>query len=215
MEIYSNEEQQVEAIKRFWQQHGTSIIAGIAIGLAGLYAFRFYQDKQLTTLGTQSSQYTQLVEQLGDEKGDKKVWLVETQKFIEANPGSNYAVMAALLSAKEAALAGDLAVAEKQLTSVLSSVSASKYPEIFAVATLRLARVQSELGQYPQAIKTLEAKLPAAFTAQLEELRGDIWLRSGDAVKAKSAYTAAKTAAGDANNPLLQVKLNELAHVAG
>ncbi len=40
MEIYNNEEQQVEAIKRFWKQNGTSILAGIAIGLAGLYGFR-------------------------------------------------------------------------------------------------------------------------------------------------------------------------------
>ncbi len=63
MEIYNNEEQQVEAIKRFWKQNGTSILAGIAIGLAGLYGFRAYQDNQLAQIEAQSSQYAKLIEQ--------------------------------------------------------------------------------------------------------------------------------------------------------
>ncbi len=41
MEIYSSEEQQVEAIKRFWQQYGKAILGGVVLGLAALYGFRF------------------------------------------------------------------------------------------------------------------------------------------------------------------------------
>ena len=37
MEIYNSEEQQVEAIKRFWKENGTAIIAGVVLGLGGLY----------------------------------------------------------------------------------------------------------------------------------------------------------------------------------
>ena len=40
MEIYNTEEQQVEAIKRFFREHGLSMVAGIVIGLGGLYGFR-------------------------------------------------------------------------------------------------------------------------------------------------------------------------------
>ena len=36
MEIYNSEEQQVEAIKRFWKENGTAIIAGVVLGLGGL-----------------------------------------------------------------------------------------------------------------------------------------------------------------------------------
>ena len=57
--------------------------------------------------------------------------------------------------------------------------------------------------------------MPAAFAAQQNELKGDVWLKSGDEVKAKAAYKAAQLVTEMGNNPLLDVKLNELAHVAG
>lgn len=212
MEIYNTEEQQVEAIKRFWKQNGVSIIAGVAIGLAGLYGFRYYQAQQLQAVEGQSAQYAALVDKVADEKADKAAWLVEAQSFIEGNPGSSYSVLTALLTAKEAALAKNYQVAEKQLAWVIAN---TKEQEIIAVATIRLARVQAEQNNFDAAIATLNAVLPASFNAQQQELKGDVLLKSGDEVKAKSAYQAALAAAAEGKNPLLQVKLNELAHVAG
>ena len=86
MEIYNTEEQQVEAIKRFWKQNGVSIIAGVVIGLAGLYGFRFYQAQQVASIQGQSSQYATLIEKIAAEGADKPAWLIEAQTFIEANP---------------------------------------------------------------------------------------------------------------------------------
>ncbi|RVU41809.1 tetratricopeptide repeat protein [Rheinheimera riviphila] len=211
MEIYNTEEQQVEAIKRFWKQNGVSIIAGVVIGLAGLYGFRYYQSQQVASIEGQSSQYAALIEKVGAEGTDKPAWLIEAQTFIEANPGSSYAVLTALLAAKEAVLAKDYGVAEKQLSWVVAN---TKTPEIIAVATLRLARVQTEQGNFDAALSTLNATLPTSFTAQQQELKGDVLLKSGDEAKAKAAYQAALAAVEDGKNPLLQVKLNELAHVA-
>jgi len=212
MEIYNTEEQQVEAIKRFWKNNGTSILAGIAIGLAGLYGFRYYQTQQLGALEAQSGQYAALIEQASAEGADKATWLVETQKFIDANKGSSYSVLAALLAAKEAAFLKDYAAAEKQLAFVIAT---SKAPEVIALATLRQARLQLEQANYEAALKTLETTVPASFVAQQQELKGDVLLRAGDESKAKAAYQAALTASEAGKNPLLQVKLNELAHVAG
>ena len=36
MEVYTTEEQQVEVIKEWWKENGTSVIAGTVIGLVGL-----------------------------------------------------------------------------------------------------------------------------------------------------------------------------------
>ncbi len=212
MEIYNTEEQQVEAIKRFWKQNGLSIIAGVAIGLAGLYGFRYYQAQQVATIQGQSAQYATLIEKIAVEGTDKSAWQIEAQTFIEANPASSYAVLTALLAAKEAVLAKDYGVAEKQLSWVIAN---TKAVEIIAVATLRLARVQTEQANYEAALATLNATLPKSFTAQQQELKGDVLLKSGDEAKAKAAYQAALAAAEDGKSPLLQVKLNELAHVAG
>ena len=47
MEHYETEEQQVEAIKRFWKENGTAIIVGAVLGLGGLWGWRYYNDEQI------------------------------------------------------------------------------------------------------------------------------------------------------------------------
>ncbi len=94
-------------------------------------------------------------------------------------------------------------------------ISSSKVPEVLAVAQLRLARVQAEQAKYKEALATLAATMPAAFAAQQNELKGDVLLKSGDEVAALAAYKAAQAGSEAGKNPLLDVKLNELAHVAG
>ena len=41
MDIYSTEEQQVDAIKQFWKDYGSSIIVGAVVGLGGLYGWNY------------------------------------------------------------------------------------------------------------------------------------------------------------------------------
>jgi len=212
MEIYNTEEQQVEAIKRFFREHGLSMVAGIVIGLGGLYGFRFYQAKQLEAQQAQSVAYAVLVDKAAAEGADKKAWLVDAQKFIADHKDSNYSHLTALMAAKEAVVLKDYAAAELQLSAVAAS---SKVPEVVAVAQLRLARVQAEQAKYKEALATLAATMPAAFAAQQNELKGDVLLKSGDETAALSAYKAAQAVTEVGKNPLLDVKLNELAHVAG
>ena len=212
MEVYSTEEQQVEAIKRFLRENGLSIVAGIVLGLGGLYGYRHYQATQLEAAEAHSTGYSNLTQVLTDEKADKSAFTADAQKFIDANKESSYSALAALLSAKELVAAKDYAAAEKQLSWVVAN---HKEAELVAVAQLRLARVQAEHKKYPDALKTLGATMPAAFASQQAELKGDVLAASGDAAGAKAAYKAAKAASGTEQNPLLDVKLNELAHVAG
>ena len=74
---------------------------------------------------------------------------------------------------------------------------------------------EAHLAQGSSAADTTRKQSPESFAAQQQELKGDVLLKSGDEVKAKAAYLAALAAAEAGKNPLLQVKLNELAHVAG
>lgn len=212
MEIYSNDEQQVEALQRFLKENGLAIAAGLLIGFAGLYGFRYYQQNQLEQLEAQSAAYSQLLEESQKPDADKEAWLVSAKKFVDDNQSSSYAALTALLSAKEAVLKKDFAMAEIQLRWVVTN---SKEAEVVALAQLRLARVEAEQAKYKEALATLEVTMPAAFTAQQHELKGDVWLKSGDEVKAKAAYKAAQLVTEMGKNPLLDVKLNELAHVAG
>ena len=49
MEIYSTEEQQAEAIKRFFRENGLSLALGVIVGLGGLYGWKAYNQNQITT----------------------------------------------------------------------------------------------------------------------------------------------------------------------
>lgn len=205
MEIYTSEEQQVEAIKRFWNQYGKAILGGVVIGLTSLYGWRYYQAEQRASAEALSNSYAQLVQQQGNDEE----WLAQAQRFIGEQGSNNYAIFAALLSAKEAVNAGDLAAASNHL---LWAQRNSKDANVKAIAQIRLARVQRELGDFTAALSTVNQTMPASFAAQQAELKGDILQASGDLAAAKTAFEQALAQAGE-NSQLLQIKLDELAHI--
>lgn len=206
MEIYSSEEQQVEAIKRFWNEYGKAILGGVVVGLAALYGWRYYQAEQRASAEALSGSYAQLIQQ----QSSNEEWLAQAQSFIAEQGSSNYAVFAALLAAKEAVNASNLPEAIKQLSWVQQNTTDAS---VKAIAQIRLARVQRETGDYAAALATLNQTVPASFAAQQAELKGDVLQASGDLPAAKAAYQQALAQAGQ-NTQLLQIKLDELAHIA-
>ena len=206
MEIYTSEEQQVEAIKRFWNEYGKAILGGVVIGLAALYGWRYYQAEQRASAEALSGSYAQLIQQ----QSSNEEWLAQAQSFIAEQGSSSYAVFAALLAAKEAVNASNLPEAIKQLSWVQQNTTDAS---VKAIAQIRLARVQRETGDYAAALATLNQTVPASFAAQQAELKGDVLQASGDLPAAKAAYQQALAQAGQ-NTQLLQIKLDELAHIA-
>jgi predicted negative regulator of RcsB-dependent stress response len=83
------------------------------------------------------------------------------------------------------------------------------------LARLRFARVEQQLGHHEEALALLDVTKAGAFTAQVQEVRGDILLAKGDRAGARLAYQAAMTeGAGkeaDASRAeLLRLKLQDL-----
>lgn len=200
MEIYSTEEQQAEAIKRFFRENGLSLALGVIVGLGGLYGWKAYNQNQITTAEQASDAYTKLVE--SDDM------LVAADVFISDNKGTHYASLAAFVAAKEAVETQNLDVASEKLSWIVANVDNK---QLKAIAITRLARIQIAQQQYDDALTTLNAPLPEAFNANVAELKGDIYLKQGNKAQARTAYQAAVNAGGSATNPLLQIKLDDLA----
>ncbi|KNC65097.1 YfgM family protein [Pseudoalteromonas ardens] len=203
MEIYSTEEQQAEAIKRFFRENGTSLIIGAVLGLGGLYGWKAYNQHQIDTAEAGSEAYNQLV-----DSGDV---LTKSDDFLATNGESSYAVLAAFVAAKEAVEQGKLDVAQEKLNFAANTV---KSPELKATAYLRLARVQAAREDYSAALATLGNPMPESFAAQVAEVKGDVLLAQGNKEAARDEYQKAVTAGGSDNNPLLQIKLDDLASTA-
>ncbi|NWL17698.1 MULTISPECIES: YfgM family protein [unclassified Pseudoalteromonas] len=200
MEIYSTEEQQAEAIKRFFRENGLSLALGVIVGLGGLYGWKAYNQNQITTAEQASDAYTKLVE--------SDSVLASADAFITENKDTQYATLAAFVAAKEAVDAQNLDVANEKLSWIVTNVDNA---ELKAIATTRLARVQIAQQQYDDALSTLNAPLPEAFNANVAELKGDIYTQQGNKEQARVAYQAAVDAGGLTSNPLLQIKLDDLA----
>ena len=61
MDVYKTEEEQVEAIKKWWSENGKSIIAGIIIGIAAIFGWRGYENHAAMQAKSASTLYEQLL----------------------------------------------------------------------------------------------------------------------------------------------------------
>lgn len=208
MEIYQTEEQQVEAIKGYWQKNGSTIIAGIVIGFAGFIGVNLYKDNKLANEVAVSDSYQTLFE---ESETNPAGFTENGEKFVAENGESSYVTLASFALANEAASQKDWEGTKKQLTNAINTAPTAG---IKAIASLRLARVQVELEQYDEAIATLNNKLPESFTAAAEEIKGDAYILQGKKELARNAYQAAIAADGLATSPSLQVKFDDLAQAS-
>lgn len=204
MEVYTTEEQQVEVIKNWWKENGTSVIAGTVIGLVGLFGWRYYNEHQQTTQEAASQAYNEMSAQLA--KGDA-AGFEQAQSFISAHKGDSYAELAALQLAAAAVKADKLDLAAEQLTQVATSGDESIRP----IAALRLARVLNDQGKADEALAQLGKINNDAFKAQVTEVRGDILQKQGKSEEARDAYQAAADAGGLQSSAELKLKMDDLA----
>lgn len=205
MDIHQTEEQQVEAIKKFWNENGNSIIAGLVIGFSAWIGYGLYQENKLEQEFAVSDSYQSVVKLAAD---DKEKYRQAGENFIKENAESSYSALTALSLAKDAAESKDWSQVEKYLTTAIAKATDNG---IKSIATVRLARVQIELEQYEAALTTLSATLPESFTAIVEETKGDAYLKQGKVSQARTAYQAALAVEGQSSNQNLQMKLDDLA----
>nr|WP_136250187.1 tetratricopeptide repeat protein [Ningiella ruwaisensis] len=200
MERYETEEQQIEAIKRFWKENGMVIILGAVIGLGGLWGWRWYNDSVISAKEEASKAYQASVEQFAESESTDALIA-----FVEENKDTAYAKLASLIAAQQAVEAEDFEQAKSHL-----SLAADGSSEVADVAKLRLAKVQLQLEEYDSAISTLESVNASAFADQVQELKGDIYYIQGKYEQAQSAYNQALVELpGDQS---IQMKLDNIAY---
>jgi len=203
VEIYSTEEQQVDAIKQFWKDYGSSIAIGAVVGLGGLFGWNTYSDMKVKS----AEQASESFEQLANNATNPAVFIEGAGNFVKEHDQKGYQALLELMTAKAAVDAGDLTKAEDAYKRI---IVAKPGASIDMVATIRLARLQAEQGNVGTALQTLESVTDTAFVSQREELKGDFLVRQGDLVSAKQAYQTAIDNGGALTNPALTIKLDNL-----
>lgn len=206
MDVYTTEDQQVEAIKKWWKKNGTSLVAGVLIGLSAVIGWRMWIDQKNTDAEVASAKYDSMMNAQGQGLGD--IVLEQANGIIGQHPETAYAALAAILSAKISLEKGDTQAARNHYNWVITQ---SKSDNLKPLARLRLARVLLDAGEHQQALDLLGSDADS-YTSLTEETRGDIYLAMNQADKAKSAYQAALDApdADSGVKRILQMKIEDL-----
>lgn len=209
MEEYRTEEEQVEALRRWWNENGRSTVAAVIVALAAGFGWQGWQSHQQAQREQASDAYQALLQALGQPGSPQQSPGVELAEQLKAEySSSTYAQFAALHLAALAVNQGDLAEAEAQLRWVLGK--ASRGSDTALVAQLRLARVVAAKGETEQALSIL-AQDSGSFHASYAAARGDILLAAGRDEEARDAYNQALSQGGmGVNLPALQQKLQSL-----
>jgi len=201
------EEEQVEAIKKWWAENGRAIIFGILIGGGAIFGWRWLDSYQLQQAQYASVAYQRILDEYN--KGNAGQVDAGVQSLREDYASTPYPALASLIAAKLAVDADNLDGAVEALRWAMEN---SPEQDVRYIATLRLSRVLSAQKNHSDAFNVLDREFPVAYTALVEEVRGDILVAQGNPALARAAYARAQAAnPGRGSSSLLQMKLDDLA----
>jgi predicted negative regulator of RcsB-dependent stress response len=204
VEIYENENDQVDAIKRFFAENGKALAVGVILGVGALVGWRYWNSHQTESARSASLSYQTVVSSLSAGKAED---LSAAEKFAADNKNT-YGALASMELAQQFVDQNQLEKAAAQLQQGLAATSDEN---LNAVITLRLARVQVQLKQADTALKTLESVKGEGWAAIVADLRGEALLSKGDKQGARSAWEAGvKSNASPALSEMMQMKINNL-----
>lgn len=208
MQLYQTEQEQVEALKRWWKENGKAVIAGVLIGISlgfALWAWRTHTQNQAELA---SVEYQLLLGEV--EKGDAEAGLKHGTRIINQYRETPYAVLAALGMAKLEMEKGSNSAARKYLEWAMDNADDTNIQHL---ARVRLARVLLNSKQPQAALKLISSVDQGSFVSDYEELKGDIYVAMDRSKPAQAAYKKALSALGDSNadkKALLRMKLGDL-----
>ncbi len=224
MASYASDEEQLDALKRWWKDNGNSLLAGVVIVLAVYFGVGQFQDSRNAEAGEASDLYQQLSDlslaKLTESVVEDDLLAAQTlYSQLKTDHGNSiYTRYAALMMARFHVDLNQLDQAAAELQWILDNPELGFMrkadTELFTVTRLRLVRVLLAQGEAEKALALLNAEpVQDEFVAGFAEVEGDIQLTLGNQDAARAAYEKALVALNNsgAGNPLLlRLKLQEL-----
>ena len=203
---YETEEQQVEALKKWWKENGTSLIVGLFVGVSALFGWRYYTEQNNAHAVYASDLYMQVMQSAAIQAVDDKTIDIHNQLINEFSD-TPYAALASLALAKTEYEKDNVDGAVAQLELAIKHANDDITKQI---ASLRLVSIYLEQKKYDEAMSYLNMKHDAAYDAQYEELKGDVYSAKGDNAQARMAYDNAINLQGVAASKWLMLKRQNL-----
>jgi len=210
---YRTDDEQIEAIKNWWNENGRSTVVTIVLAIAGVVGWQQWQDSRQQSRQNAAQEYQELLDAV--QAPEKTASQLTTAEHLagglkEKYSSSTYAHFAALHMAKLHVEQDQLASAREQLQWILDNGAPD--PAITSLARLRLARVVLAESGAEQALSLIENVEAGAYRSSYAEFKGDLYDELGKLDLAEQQYGLAKESASAAAgaaanaNPLLEMK---------
>lgn len=208
MSVYMTEEEQIEAIKKWWKRYSTLITIVFSLILLSISGYKYWNWHQ-SKIGTQASNtYERLMVAFSNQ--DNKSVRAYANQLITEYGNTTYAHAARLTLAK-------LYVSHDRFDKALENLqfvsNNSPLKVLRQVAKIRIARLMAAQKEYDKALSELNAVEDVAYMPLVNELKGDIFAATGKYQQAVVSYKEAMTAVRTQGmgNLYLEMKSNELA----
>jgi len=207
VDVYSSEQEQVEAIRSWWTENGKSVIFGVVLGLAAIFGWREWQSYNINQSITASDLFQEVIVSLQQNQSQEAK---DPANEIARNyENTGYATLNRLILAQLAIADNDYSQAEEHLRLALDNTqNVSLLPEI----RVRLTRVYIAENKLDEALSLLSLSNQGMYKSIYEELRGDIFAIQGKANEARASYLQAIELSSSSSVDLtfLNMKLDDL-----
>ena len=217
MADHITEEEQIEALKRWWDENGKQVVLAIVLTVGGYFGWQAWTDHLDDQTAAASLVYQEMLDNMdgaaaGDVlDADKQAEISQLAETLKQDYSSTqYAFYAALIKAKLAVENTDLSAATVELQWAMDNADEAVNENI---ARLRLARVEAAAGNLDAALQLVQGVDAGELKSAFDEAKGDFYQQQGNAGAAYSAYEAAMMgidAGNSSASQLLQLKISQV-----
>lgn len=189
---YTSDKEQLESIKKWWNDSGKGLVFAIVIGLALGVAWKYWHKLSIRRAENASVLYQSVLQadsqnQLSTAQGGATLLMAH----FSSTP---YASLAGLLFAKELVSQNKLSLALTKLEWVIKN---GKEPRLKQIAQLLAARILLSENKTADAMAELKIINDKQFQPMIDWVKGDIYLKENNVAKANAHYESAKKALSD------------------
>ena len=184
-----DEYEQGERVRAWLKKNGSSLITGVALGLAALAGWNWWQAQGEVRKVEAAAEFLAFTR--ATEAGESSKAAAHAQALRQNHPETIYNALVALVDARRLLDDGQ----GEQALATLDGVSVEGLdPAMAELVALRAARVLVTLGRHEEVLKRLEGRDYPAYAGVAAELRGDAAMALGRREEARDAYEAALAA---------------------
>ena len=208
MSVYMTEEEQIQAIKKWWSRYSSPILVVLSVLMLSVSGYRYWIRHQEKVTAEASTLYEHLMQSFSNH--DVKDIRSYSNQLINRYSQTIYADAARMTLAKLNVEKNHLDLAKSLLQTVAIQSKNSAFKQI---AKIRLARLMIANKQFTEALDQFAVIDDSSYMTIVNELKGDIFVQQRDYEQAIQAYKQAidQAKAQGIGNLFLEMKTNELA----